>query len=188
MVFDTRFTEKIGKTNNFHECLCFEVSKPAEDIVQKSWNLWTLLVLPIVSMNLVAKRMETIGKPNKFHEFWCFEVSKPSEAIVPEIIEIMGFTNSFHEFGSKIMGTIGKTNSHEFWYFEVSKPSEAIVVFATNFMERIGFSDVFHGLWHLFGKSWLFCFNALKRPCARNIVTTNKSLDFQDYSPQAAEA
>ena len=50
--------------------------------------------------------METIG------EILCWTLREPSEAIVPEIMVIMeaiDFANSLHEFGSKIMETIGKT-------------------------------------------------------------------------------
>ena len=52
--------------------------------------------------------MEIICKTNISHEFCgIFKVSKPSEAIVPEIMEIMeiiGFTNRFHEFGGQNHG------------------------------------------------------------------------------------
>ena len=52
-----------------------------------------------------------VGLANIFHDnfrcFWWLEASKPAEAIVPEIMEIMeivGFTNTFQDFCYQIHG------------------------------------------------------------------------------------
>ena len=71
-------------------------------------ELWRLLVLPIVSMNLVEKIMESIRTTSNFHEFCLvfWTLTEPSEAIVPEIMEIMetfSFTNSSMSFATKFM-------------------------------------------------------------------------------------
>ena len=78
--------DTIGKTNsfdNFHDFWNYVLDSQSPQARKH-------LVLPIVSMSLVAKIMETIGQTDNFHEACgAFEVSKRYEAIVPEIMEIV---------------------------------------------------------------------------------------------------
>ena len=55
-------------------------------------------------MNFATKFMETISKTNNFYYFWWLDASKPSEAIVPEIMDIVVFTNNFQDFCYQIHG------------------------------------------------------------------------------------